>query len=97
MFASRSRLKTPIITFGSGRAADALAAFQRAARVDPTSVDAWLGIANAQMNRRDLDGAAEALQNAQRLQPDRPVVKETTKRLQSMQAEAGTRGNRHNR
>ena len=42
------------------RTADALAAFRRAARTDPTSVDAWIGIANAEMNRHDLDAAAEA-------------------------------------
>jgi tetratricopeptide (TPR) repeat protein len=86
-----------MVQTNAGRAAEALTAFERAAQIDPTSVDAWLGIANAQMNRHDLDGAAEALQNAQRLQADRPVVKETAKRLQSMQMEAGTRRNRPHR
>jgi tetratricopeptide (TPR) repeat protein len=79
-----------------GRTADALAAFQRAARTDPTSVDAWIGIANAEMTRRDLDAAAAALQNARRLQPDRPSVKQTAERLQSLQPAAGARRNRPN-
>ncbi len=74
----------------TGRTADALAAFQHATRTDPTSVDAWIGIANAEMNRHDLDAAAEALHNAQRLQPDRPVVKQTAERLQSLQPAART-------
>jgi tetratricopeptide (TPR) repeat protein len=68
------------------RTSDALAAFRRAAQTDPTSVDAWIGIANAEMNRRDLDAAADALTHAQRFQPDRPVVKKTAERLQSLQA-----------
>ena len=67
------------------RTSDALAAFRRAARTDPTSVDAWIGIANGEMNRRDLDAAAEALKHAQRFQPDRPAVKKTAERLQSLQ------------
>jgi cytochrome c-type biogenesis protein CcmH/NrfG len=68
------------------RTADALAAFRRAAHTDPTSVDAWIGIANAEMNRHDLDAAAEALTRAQRFQPDRPIVKKTAERLQSLRA-----------
>jgi predicted Zn-dependent protease len=78
------------------RTSDALAAFRRAARTDATSVDAWIGMANAEMNRRDLNAAAEALRNAQRLQPDRPVVKQTAERLQSLQPAAGAGRRRPN-
>jgi cytochrome c-type biogenesis protein CcmH/NrfG len=46
------------------------------------------------MNGRHLEAAAEALHNAERLQPDRPVVKETAKRLQSMQADTPARNRR---
>ena len=79
------------------RTSDALAAFRRAARTDPTSVDAWIGIANAEMNRHDLDAAAEALKNAQRVQPDRPAVKKTAERLQSLQPAAGAGRDRPDR
>jgi hypothetical protein len=44
-----------------------------------------VGIANGEMNRHDLNAASAALQQAQRLQPDRAAVKQTTDRLQSMQ------------
>jgi cytochrome c-type biogenesis protein CcmH/NrfG len=80
-----------------GQTADALAAFQRATRADPTDADAWIGIANAQMNRHDVDAASAALSNAQHLQPGRPVVKETERRLDSLRAEAGGRGHRPDR
>ncbi|HEV3059555.1 MAG TPA: tetratricopeptide repeat protein [Vicinamibacterales bacterium] len=73
-----------------GRTADALVTFERASRADPTSVDAWIGIANAELTLHDLDAAAGALQNAERLQPDRPAVKETANRLQTLRAESGT-------
>jgi cytochrome c-type biogenesis protein CcmH/NrfG len=82
-----------MVQTNAGRGGDALAAFERAAQIDPTNADAWVGIANAQMNGHRLDAAADALHNAERLQPDRPVVKETAKRLQSLRAEAGTRRN----
>ena len=72
-----------------GLTAEALATFDRAARADPTSVDAWIGIANAQMNRHDLAAAEAAVHNAQRLQPERPGVKATADRLRSLQAAAG--------
>jgi tetratricopeptide (TPR) repeat protein len=85
-----------MILTNAGRGADALTAFERAAQIDPTSVDAWIGIAHAHMNGRHLQAAAEALHNAERLQPDRPVVKETAKRLQSMQAETPPARNRRN-
>jgi tetratricopeptide (TPR) repeat protein len=69
-----------------GQAADALASFQRAARADPTSVDAWIGIANAELSRHNVGAAAVALKNAQQLQPDRPAVKDTARRLRAIEA-----------
>ena len=42
----------------------------------------------------DLDAAAAPLQNAQRLQPDRPAVKATADRLRSLQAAAPPRPHR---
>jgi len=77
-----------MVQTNSGRIADALASFERAARTNPTNVDAWIGIANAAMTRHDFDRAAEALQHATRLQPDRAVVKESAARLQSLRADA---------
>ena len=53
-----------MIQTNAGRGADALTAFERAAQIDPTSVDAWIGIAHAHMNGRHLEAAAEALHNA---------------------------------
>jgi tetratricopeptide (TPR) repeat protein len=85
----RSMVWMAMVFTNLDRTADALAAFRRAAQTDPTSVDAWIGIANAEMNRRDLDAAADALTHAQRFQPDRPVVKKTAERLQSLQAGRG--------
>jgi tetratricopeptide (TPR) repeat protein len=79
------------------RPTDALVTFQRAVRADPTSVDGWIGIANAQMSRHDFNAAAAALQNAQRLQPQRPAVKETAKRLGSLQSDARVRASRPDR
>jgi tetratricopeptide (TPR) repeat protein len=69
---------------------NALVAFERAATVDPTNADAWIGVANAALSLHDLDAAAAALQNAQRLQPDRPAVKDTVKRLDAVRG-AGSR------
>jgi len=86
---ARALVWKAMVETNDGRPAEALASFERAVRVDPTSVDAWIGIANAQMNRRDLEAARAAVQNAQRLQPDRPVVKATADRLQSLQASRG--------
>jgi hypothetical protein len=61
-----------MIQTNAGRGADALTAFERAAQIDPTSVDAWIGIAHAHMNGGHLKAAAEALHNAERLQPGPP-------------------------
>ena len=93
---ARALVWMAMVYTNTGRTADALAAFQRAARTDPTSVDAWIGIANAEMNRHDLDAASEALHNAQRLQPDRPAVKQTAERLQSLQPATRAGRNRQN-
>ena len=84
-----------MVLTNADRSPEALVAFRRAAQTDPTSVDAWIGVANAQMNRHDLDAAAEAVQHAQRLQPDRPVVTKTAERLQSLRL-AGAGGTRPN-
>ena len=84
----RALIWKAMVQTNDGRAADALATFERAAHTDPTSADAWIGIANAQMNNHDFAAAAAALQNAERLQPDRPVVKATAERLQSLRAAA---------
>ena len=48
--------------------------FQAALASGLTSVDVYLGLAGCQGQRRDLAGAAQALQEAQRLEPDNPVV-----------------------
>jgi superkiller protein 3 len=84
----RALIWKAMVQTNDGRGAEALATFERAARTDPTNVDAWIGIANAQLNRQDIAAAAAALRNAQRLQPDRPAVKATAERLQSLQAAA---------
>jgi len=77
-----------MVQTNAGLSDAALATFERAVHTDPTNVDAWIGIANAQMNRHDLAAAASAVQNAQRLQAERPVVKATADRLKSLQAAA---------
>jgi cytochrome c-type biogenesis protein CcmH/NrfG len=71
------------------RPKDAMTTFERAAQADPTSVDAWIGMANAALTLRDVAAASAALKNAQRLQPDRPAVKDTAKRLDTVRNEAG--------
>ena len=91
---ARALIWTAMVETNEGRTSDALAAFRRAAHTDPTNVDAWIGIANAEMNRHDLDAAVAPLQNAQRLQPDRPGVKATADRLRSLQAAAPPRPHR---
>jgi tetratricopeptide (TPR) repeat protein len=63
------------------RPADALESFTRATRLDPTRVEAWVGIANAAMTVRQWDRAAAALQHAAQLAPDAPLVKQTADRL----------------
>jgi tetratricopeptide (TPR) repeat protein len=70
------------------RPKDAMGTFERASQVDPTSVDAWIGMANAALTMHDLDRAVAALKNAQRLQPDRPAVKDTANRLEAVRSGA---------
>jgi tetratricopeptide (TPR) repeat protein len=69
-----------------GQINDAVVAFERAVRADMTGVDAWIGLANAEMTLHDLDAARVAVERAQRLQPNRPAVKETAERLRSLQS-----------
>lgn len=71
------------------RPREARSAFERASHADPTNVDAWIGIANAALTLHDIDAASAALRNAQRLQPDRPAVKETAKRIEAARSGAG--------
>lgn len=71
------------------RPKDAMTAFERATQADPTSVDAWIGMANAALTLRDVDAASAALKNAQRLQPDRPAVRDTARRLETVRGRAG--------
>jgi tetratricopeptide (TPR) repeat protein len=71
-----------------GRTKEARATFARASEADPINVDAWIGIANADLTLGDVDAASSALRNAQRLQPGRPAVTETMKRLESVRRAA---------
>jgi tetratricopeptide (TPR) repeat protein len=66
------------------RPADGLETFGRATRIDPTAVDAWVGIANAAMAVGAIDRASEALQRAEQLNPDAASVKDASIRLQSL-------------
>jgi len=66
-----------------GMSADALESFARAMRLDPTRVEAWVGIANATMTLGEWDHAAAALQRATQLDPYAPAVKQASDRLRS--------------
>jgi tetratricopeptide (TPR) repeat protein len=66
------------------RPADAAAMFARATRVDPTRVDAWVGVANASMMMGALDRASAALDHATHLNPDDAGVKEAERHLQGL-------------
>ena len=63
---------------------DALESFGRATRLDPTRVDAWVGVANATMALGEWDRAAAALQHAAQLSPDSPDVKQAANQLRSL-------------
>src|SRR5262249_44451403 len=67
------------------RPAEAAATFARATRVDPTRVDAWVGLANASMTTGALDGATAALDHAAHLNADDPGVQEARRHLQTLQ------------
>ena len=64
--------------------ADAAQSFARATRVDPTRVDAWVGLANASMAAGAFDRAAAALDHASHLNADDPGVKQASLRLRSL-------------
>ena len=65
------------------RPADALESFARATRLDPTRVEAWVGIANATMTMGQWDRAEAAVRHATQLDPDSPAVKQAADRLRS--------------
>ena len=67
----------------AGSKADAVESFARATRLDPTRVEAWVGIANAMMTLGDWDRAAAAVQHATQLDPEAPAVKQAADRLRS--------------
>jgi choline-sulfatase len=58
----------------SGDCARAEPAFRAAAAANLPSADIYLGLATCLGRRRDLRGAEQALANAQRLEPDNPVI-----------------------
>jgi cytochrome c-type biogenesis protein CcmH/NrfG len=58
----------------AGDCAHAEPAFRAAAGAGLPSADLYLGLATCLGRRRDLSGAEAALANAQRLEPDNPVV-----------------------
>ena len=53
-------------------------------RIDPTRVEAWVGVANATMALGEWDRAAAALQHAAQLNPDSPDVKKAADHLRSL-------------
>ena len=65
------------------RPAQAVESFGRATRLDPTRVEAWVGIADATMALGAWDQAAAAVQHATQLNPDAPAVKQAAEHLRS--------------
>ncbi|MFM2345466.1 MAG: hypothetical protein RL654_219 [Pseudomonadota bacterium] len=59
---------------GAGEPDAAIALYETVLRDRPEEVDAWLGLAAAADVRKDRDTAAQALEQARRLAPDRPEV-----------------------
>lgn len=59
---------------GAGEPDAAIALYESVLRERPEEVDAWLGLAAAADARKDRDTAAQALEQARRLAPDRPEV-----------------------
>ncbi|KDB53748.1 hypothetical protein X805_06490 [Sphaerotilus natans subsp. natans DSM 6575] len=59
---------------GAGEPDAAIALYETVLRERPEEVDAWLGLAAAADARKDRDTAAQALEQARRLAPDRPEV-----------------------
>ena len=72
-----------MVEINRNRARDALEHFARATRLDPTRVEAWVGVANATMALGEWDRAAAAVQHAAQLNPDSPEVKKAADRLRS--------------
>jgi len=64
--------------------AGALESFGRATRLDPTRVDAWVGVANATMATGQWDRASAALQHAAQLDPASPDVRQAAEQLRGM-------------
>jgi arylsulfatase A-like enzyme/Flp pilus assembly protein TadD len=74
----------------SGDCARAEPAFRAAAAAGLPSADVYLGLATCLGRRRDLSGAEEALANAQRLEPDNPVVVANVGILQASKGDTTT-------
>jgi tetratricopeptide (TPR) repeat protein/pimeloyl-ACP methyl ester carboxylesterase len=53
-----------------GEASQAIDGFQRALELDPKLVDAWIGLGLAKEERRDYDGAIQAIEKAVALEPN---------------------------
>jgi len=79
----RALIWAGMVATNLARPADALESFAGATRLDPTRVDAWVGIANAAMTLGEWDRAAAAVRHATQLDPEAPAVKQTADRLQS--------------
>ena len=77
----RALIWAGMVATNLARPADAVESFARATRLDPTRVDAWVGIANATMALGEWDRANVALQHATQLDPDAPAVKQAADRL----------------
>jgi cytochrome c-type biogenesis protein CcmH/NrfG len=66
------------------RPRDAVEHFGRATRLDPTRVEAWIGVGNATMALGEWDRAAAALQHAAQLAPESPDVKKAADHLRRL-------------
>jgi tetratricopeptide (TPR) repeat protein len=88
---TRALVYAGMLQMNLARPADAAATFARATRIDPTRVDAWVGVANAAMATRALDRASAALDHAAHLNGEDPGVKQASERLRAMRAGAGSR------
>jgi cytochrome c-type biogenesis protein CcmH/NrfG len=73
-----------MVDMNLNRPAVALERFAGATRLDPTRVDAWVGVANASMTLGAWDRAAAALQHATQLNPDAPDVKQAAEHLRGL-------------
>jgi len=73
-----------MVEMNRNRPREALEQFGAATRLDPTRVEAWVGVANATMALGAWDRAAAALQHAAQLNPDSPDVKQAAEHLRSL-------------